>query len=74
MNLIEIEVGMMVFYIPKHLTGAKIEIDQYGIVTSKNEKYAFVRYAGDNGSKATSPSDLCSCKARPDLMEKFLSN
>lgn len=29
-----------------------------GVVTSVNERYVFVRYRGDNGSKATSPADL----------------
>lgn len=29
-----------------------------GTITSVNDSYVFVRYAGDVGSKATSPEDL----------------
>jgi hypothetical protein len=29
-----------------------------GTITSVNDTYVFVRYAGDTGSKATSPNDL----------------
>jgi hypothetical protein len=29
-----------------------------GVITSVNASYVFVRYAGDNGSKATNPADL----------------
>lgn len=29
-----------------------------GVITSANDAYVFVRYAGDRGSKATRPEDL----------------
>lgn len=29
-----------------------------GVITSVNDRYVFVRYDGDKGSKATTPTDL----------------
>lgn len=45
-------IGLGVVYTPR---GGRIED---GIITSVNEHYVFVRYAGDTGSKATRPEDL----------------
>jgi hypothetical protein len=48
MNLNEVKPGMRVVYNEK----------EEGYVTSKNEKYVFVRYGSDGHSKATNPKDL----------------
>ena len=45
MKLEDIKPGMPVMYVPKHLKGAEeINDDQLGVVTSFNDKFAFVRY------------------------------
>lgn len=35
--------------------------EEYGIITSVNSTYVFVKYANDNNSKATAPQDLTLC-------------
>jgi hypothetical protein len=47
------DAGRSVIYVP--YPGAKAED---GVITSVNDDYVFVRYAGDNGSKATAYKDL----------------
>jgi len=47
-------VGEFVTYIPNHSTGHR----ERGIVTSTNDRFVFVRYDGDNSSKATYPANL----------------
>jgi len=49
----EQDVGRAVVYVP--YPGAQAED---GTITSVNDDYVFVRYAGDNASKATRPEDL----------------
>jgi hypothetical protein len=51
-NRDEVTVGMGVIY--EDGSGKRED----GIVTSVNDSYAFVRYAGDHGSKATRFEDL----------------
>ena len=36
----------------------RLERTEEGVITSWNDTYIFVRYGGDNHSKATSPRDL----------------
>lgn len=72
MKLEDIEIGMPVMYVPKHLKGAEeINDDQLGVVTSLNDKFAFVRYLNKTSSQATKADDLHSIKNRPDLMERL---
>jgi hypothetical protein len=52
-NPTEKDIGRSVVYTAYE--GAKAED---GVITSMNDKYVFVRYKGDNGSKATNPKDL----------------
>lgn len=70
----DIEIGDKVVYIPKHLLhGPKylmVEDKNLGVVTSKNDKYIFVRYLGQ-GSEATNADDLFTLKNRPDLIERL---
>ena len=35
--------------------------EEYGIITSVNSTYVFVKYANNNNSKATAPQDLTLC-------------
>jgi len=73
MILKDIEIGMKVIYIPEYLLmGDKdkmIKDENIGIVTSKNDKFVFVRYSGKNNSQATRPDDIYSLKYRNDLAE-----
>lgn len=68
-----ITIGAKVVYVPKHLAnvpgGPPIDVDNLGVVTSINDTYIFVRYLGDQHSKATYPRDLYSLKDREDLAE-----
>lgn len=49
-------VGRNVTYIP--FEGCDSKLHEYGVITSVNDRYAFVRYGSDVNSKATNPSDL----------------
>lgn len=49
-------VGRNVTYIP--FEGCDSKLHEYGVITSVNDRYAFVRYGSDVNSKATDPSDL----------------
>lgn len=49
MNIEDAYVGMKVVYNISH------KAEERGIVTSINDKYIFVRFLGDIGSKATPP-------------------
>ena len=49
-------IGRYVTYIP--FEGRDISLQERGIITSVNEKYAFVRYGNDCISKSTNPDDL----------------
>jgi len=76
MRIEDIKTGDPVIYIPKYsLIGDKSKWDNenlLGIVTSKNERYVFVRYKNTaDTSQATTPEDLYSLYNRPDLMEKL---
>jgi len=68
------QVGDDVVYIPKYLLIGKreemIKSRHIGVVTSKNERYVFVKYADNEISQATNPNDLYSLDNRPDLIEK----
>lgn len=52
-------IGAGVVYSPRH--GARED----GVITSVGYQYAFVRYAGDQSSKATNPDDLTLLAAKP---------
>lgn len=56
MKLSEIEVGKKVIYTP--FKDCSEEQKEKGIITSKNDRYVFVRYGNDVYSKATNPKDL----------------
>ena len=68
----DINVGDNVVYIPRHLlSGPKENMfknENIGVVTSKNDKYIFVRYRDKSGSEATSANDLFTLRNRPDLI------
>ena len=49
-------VGRYVTYIP--YKGCDPKLYERGVITSVNDKYAFVRYGSDLHSKATDPCDL----------------
>ena len=49
-------IGRIVIYTP--YKGCPNRLKQRGIVTHANDKYAFVRYGGDIGAKATKVDDL----------------
>lgn len=49
-------IGRKVTYIP--FEGCDISLREYGVITSVNERFAFVRYGSDINSKATNPNDL----------------
>ena len=49
-------IGRNVTYIP--FEGCSPNLFEYGVITSTNDKYVFVRYGGDILSKATDPSNL----------------
>ncbi len=65
------DVHAEVIYIPKHLLSGERHLmekhENLGVVTSKNEKYVFVKYLGKTTSNATSPKDLYFIDNRPDL-------
>lgn len=73
MKIEDINIGDKVVYIPEYLLiGHKDNMileKNLGIVTSKNDRYVFVRYLNKNGSEATNASDLFSLHNRPDLAE-----
>jgi hypothetical protein len=73
MKLDQINVGDQVIYIPEYLLiGPKCEMEKrenLGTVTSKNERFVFVRYLGNTGSQATDPNDLFTIRNREDLKE-----
>ena len=48
-------IGDGVVYRPN---GGQYPTAEDGTITSVNERWVFVRYAGDSGSKATAPADL----------------
>ncbi len=73
-NIHSVKVGMPVIYIPKHLlTSFYCEDSQLGVITYINygDKYAFVKYIGDKGSKATLLEDLYSLEDNKSLIEKI---
>lgn len=48
-----------VIYVPSHANGDRKHPDcERGVVTSRNDLFVFVRYAGRNNSQATRPEDL----------------
>lgn len=49
-------VGRNVTYVP--FEGCDPKLHEYGVITSVNERYVFVRYGSDTHSKATKSSDL----------------
>lgn len=49
-------VGRKVTYVP--FEGCDPSLHEHGVITSVNDKYAFVRYGSDVNSKATRPEDL----------------
>lgn len=51
-----VEIGQIVVYTPSYLTPG--DNPEFGIVTSKNDTYIFVKYGRDFQSKATRPRDL----------------
>ncbi len=73
MRIEHINLNDAVVYLPYHklMDNSKIEDNQLGIVTSKNDKFVFVKYLGNENSQATNPLDLYSLKNRPDLREKL---
>ncbi len=73
MELKNIKRGDKVVYITNLMITADKRIDEknIGIVTSTNDKFAFVQYINDNNSKATRPEDLYSLKWRQDLADKI---
>lgn len=63
MKLEEINIGMTVGYIPKHLQNniqENFEQKNVGTVSSKNDTFVFVKYNGSENSQATRPEDLIS--------------
>ena len=53
------DVGARVRYVPMHAHGDLNHPDcEIGIVTSWNDEFVFVRYRGNEHSKATKPDDL----------------
>ncbi len=44
-------------YVP-YCCGSLRDLWEYGVVTSRNDKYVFVRFKGDSHSKACDPSTL----------------
>lgn len=78
MRLSDIQEGSPVIYIPKYLLiGPKEEMvkhENLGIVTSKNDKFVFVRYRGQENSVATRAEDLYTLKYRTDLLEILYAN
>lgn len=75
MRIEDIKIGDKVIYIPDHLLigdhDKMILIENLGIVTSKNDRFVFVRYNGETNSKATNAEQLFSIRNRPDLIEKL---
>lgn len=49
-------IGRKVIYKP--YLGCGMDDHEYGVITSTNSKYVFVRYGKDINSKATDPNDL----------------
>lgn len=59
MKLDDVEPGQRVLYVPHHAHGNQLHADcEPGIVTSKNDRFAFVRYYGKTQTQATDPIDL----------------
>ncbi len=56
MKLEDAQIGMKVIYTPHK--GCKPEQLEEGVVTSKNDKFVFVRYGAEYCSKATYPDDI----------------
>ncbi len=50
------DVGRRVTYTPFH--GCDADQLEFGVITSFNGTYVFVRYGSNTGSQATSPGDL----------------
>lgn len=66
----EINIGDKLIYIPPDFRSGDICVvleKNLGIVTSKNDRFIFVRYKDHIGSQATEARDLYSLKDRPDL-------
>lgn len=68
----QINIGDKIIYIPADLLSDEAEVSivlekNLGIVTSKNDRFIFVRYKDCTGSQATEAKDLYSLKDRPDL-------
>lgn len=59
MSIEEAIVGRKVIYTP--FKGCRDNMRELGWITSKNDKYVFVRYGTDNFSKSTNPEDLEYC-------------
>ena len=53
-NLKTIKKGDEVFYIPRYTEFKK----ERGVVSSKNDRYVFVKYDGNFTAQATNPEDL----------------
>lgn len=54
----EEDIGRGVVYYPPEVEGVDSLPPEDGVITSMNDGYVFVRYAGDVGSKATRYEDL----------------
>lgn len=65
--------GDKVIYVPRHLLlGDKdkiTDIKNLGVVSSKNNKYVFVKFKGQETPQAVRPEDLYFLHARPDLQK-----
>lgn len=56
MKLEDVMIDRKVVYTP--FKGCDPKLKEEGIITSKNDKFVFVRYGSDVNSKATDPEDL----------------
>lgn len=56
MKIEDAQIGIKVIYTP--FKGCDLKDLEYGVITSKNSKFVFVRYGNDVNSKATDVCDL----------------
>jgi len=66
--------GEHVYYVPANRRNEKhefLEIKNMGVVSSSNEMFVFVKYAGSESSQATQAMDLYSFESDRELVEKF---
>ena len=73
MILANIKRGDKVVYIPKHLllsdSTDRIAKENLGVVTSTNDRFAFVQFRGNIRSQATEAEHLYTLEYRQDLAE-----